>query len=67
MNTRRKSCGNGGEGMKVVLAVVKTLGLVLLLPLFIVLGAVVGSLSMAVSVMFEWFGIIWCDVWRNKE
>lgn len=53
--------------MKVVLAVAKTLVLVLLLPLVIVLGAVVGSLSMAVSVMFEWFGIIWRDVWRNEE
>ena len=53
--------------MKVVLAVVKTLGLVLLLPLVMALGAVVGSLSLAVSVMFEWCGIIWYDVWRNEE
>ena len=53
--------------MKVVLAVANTIGLVLLLPLVIALGAVVGSLSMAVSVMSEWFGIIWSDVWRNKE
>lgn len=50
--------------MKFVLSVAKTLGLVLLLPLVMALGAVVGSLSIAVSVMFEWFGIIWCDVWR---
>ena len=53
--------------MKVVLAVANTLGLVLLLPLVIVLGAVIGSMSMVVSVMFEWFGIIWCDVWRNEK
>lgn len=53
--------------MKVVLAIINTLGLVVLLPLVMALGAVVGSLSMVVSVMFEWFGIIWCDVWRNEE
>lgn len=53
--------------MKVVLAVSKTLGLILLLPLVMALGAVVGSLSLAVSVLLEWCGIIWCDVWRNEE
>ena len=50
--------------MKVVFAVAKTIGLILLLPLVMALGAVVGSLSLAVSVMLEWCGIIWCDVWR---
>ena len=53
--------------MKVMFAIINTLGLVMLLPLVMALGAVVGSLSLAVPVMFEWFGIIWCDIWRKKE
>lgn len=48
--------------MKAVLAVIKTLGLALAFPLFLVLGALVGAVILPVSVIQECVYMIWGDV-----